>query len=101
MASRQRQQQSPPAVTREEREAQMVLLAMDVAEQQMREGTASSQVISHFLKLGSTIEAVELQKKRKEVAMIEERTAQLKSTENVETLVNDAINAIKGYRSSS
>ena len=43
-----------PALTPEARENQLVSLAVDLAEKQLREGTASSQVITHYLKLGST-----------------------------------------------
>ena len=48
-----------PALTPEARENQMISLAVDLAEQQLREGTASSQVITHYLKLGSTKERIE------------------------------------------
>ena len=51
---------SRPATTPEAREQQMVSLAIDVAEKQLRDGTASAQVISHYLKIGSTREHVEL-----------------------------------------
>ena len=44
----------PPARTPEARENQMIMYAIDLAEQQLRDGTASSQVITHYLKLGST-----------------------------------------------
>ena len=43
-----------PALTPEARENQMISLAVDLAEKQLMEGTASSQVITHYLKLGST-----------------------------------------------
>lgn len=45
---------SMPATTPEARENQLIALAVDLAEKQMREGTASAQVITHYLKLGST-----------------------------------------------
>lgn len=48
-----------PALTPEARENQLVSLAVDLAEKQLREGTASSQVITHYLKLGSTKERIE------------------------------------------
>lgn len=50
---------SRAALTPEAREKQLIALAIDVAEEQMRNGTASSQVISHFLKLGSTRAQIE------------------------------------------
>ena len=51
-----------PALTPEARENQLVSLAVDLAEQQLRDGTASSQVITHYLKLGSTKERLEKEK---------------------------------------
>ena len=48
-----------PALTPEARENQLVALAVDLAEKQLREGTASSQVITHYLKIGSTKERIE------------------------------------------
>ena len=48
--------QTRPALTPEARENQLISLATDLAEKQLREGTASSQIIAHYLKLGSTRE---------------------------------------------
>ena len=48
-----------PAISPEARENQMIALAVDLAEEQLRNGTASSQVITHYLKLGSTKEKIE------------------------------------------
>ena len=47
-----------PALTPEARENQLIYLATNLAEQQLRDGTASSQVITHYLKLGSTKEKI-------------------------------------------
>ena len=46
---------SRPALTREARENQLIDLAIDQVEKQLREGTASSQVLVHYLKHASTI----------------------------------------------
>ena len=51
-----------PALTPEARENQMISLAVDLAGKQLQEGTASSQVITHFLKLGSTKQQLEKQR---------------------------------------
>ena len=48
-----------PAMSPEARENQMIALAVDLAEKQLLEGTASSQVITHYLKLGTTKEKIE------------------------------------------
>ena len=55
-----------PALSDENRETRMISLAMDVAEKQLLEGTASSQVITHFLKLGTTNAKLELEREKKE-----------------------------------
>ena len=48
-----------PALSPESRENQMISLAMDLAEQQLRDGTASSQLITEFVKRGSTKARIE------------------------------------------
>jgi hypothetical protein len=56
--------QRRPAMTEEGRESQMVSLAMDLAETQIVDGTASAQVITHYLKLGSSREKLEQERLR-------------------------------------
>lgn len=89
-----------PASTPEARENQLISLAVDLAEKQLREGTASSQVISHFLKLGSTKEKLELDKLKKENELLVAKTESLQSAKRVEELYAKAMEAFKGYRSS-
>lgn len=85
-----------PALTPEARENQLVSLAVDLAEKQLREGTASSQVITHYLKLGSTKERIE-KRFGKQKELIEAKTQNLKSIENSEKLYADALKAFRGY----
>ena len=85
-----------PALTPEARENQLVSLA-DLAEKQLREGTASSQVITHYLKLGSTKERIEKEILEKQKELIEAKTQNLKSIENSEKLYADALKAFRGY----
>ena len=89
-----------PASTPEARENQLISLAVDLAEKQLREGTASSQVISHFLKLGSTKEKLELEKLKKENELLVAKTESLQSAKRVEELYAEAMDAFKGYRTS-
>lgn len=86
-----------PALTPEARENQLISLAVDLAEQQLRDGTASSQVISHFLKLGSTKAALEKEKLEKENNLLKAKTESIESAKRVEELYADAINAMKKY----
>lgn len=86
-----------PALTPEARENQMIALAVDLAEQQLREGTASSQVITHYLKLGSTREKLEHELKLKELELMDAKKDQLKSMQRSEELMEEAIKAFKNY----
>ena len=84
-----------PALTPEARENQLISLAVDLAEKQLQEGTASSQVITHYLKLGSTKERLEKEILEKQKDLMDARTKALKSAENVERLYADAISAMR------
>ena len=86
-----------PALTPEARENQLISLAVDLAEKQLREGTASSQVISHYLKLGSTKERIEKEILEKQKELITAKTENLKSIKRSEELMEEAIRAFKQY----
>jgi len=87
----------PPATTPEARENQLIALAVDLAEKQLSEGTASSQVISHYLKLGSTKERLEKEILQHQKELIQAKTENLKSAKRVEELYTNALNAMKTY----
>lgn len=86
-----------PATTPEAKENQMILLAMDLAEKQLMEGTASSQVITHFLKLGSTKERVEKEILELNKDLIAAKTESLHSTQRMEELYANAMKAMRSY----
>lgn len=86
-----------PALTPQARENQMISLAVDLAEKQLREGTASSQVISHFLKLGSSMAQLEQEKLRLENELTKAKTQAVNSSESSEKLYKDAIKAFQKY----
>ena len=86
-----------PALTPESREDQLVALAINLAEKQLLEGTASAQVISHFLKIGSTKERIEKEILEEQKAMIKAKTEALKSEKRVEELYEEALNAMRRY----
>lgn len=90
----------PPARSAEERESRMISLAIDLAEQQLRDGTASSQVITHYLKLGSTREKLEQENKELENQLLMAKTEAIKSAERVEELYANAIAAMQSYSGS-
>lgn len=86
-----------PALTPEARENQLISLAVDLAEKQLQEGTASSQVITHYLKLGSTKERIEKEILEKQKELITAKTEALKSAQRIEELYNKAISAMRKY----
>jgi hypothetical protein len=86
-----------PALTPEARENQLVSLAVDLAEQQLRDGTASSQVITHYLKLGSTREKLERERLKMENDLIQAKTEAMKSAQRIEELYSEAISAMRSY----
>lgn len=96
---RSQPEQTPrkPATTPEGREDQLVSQAIDLAEQQIREGIASSQVITHFLKLGSTREQLEQQRLEHENELTRVKIEAIESQKRVEELYMEALTAMRTY----
>ena len=86
-----------PALTPEARENQLISLAVDLAERQMREGTASSQVITHYLKLGSTREKLERERLEEENKLLRAKTKALEDQKELKELYADALKAMRNY----
>lgn len=86
-----------PAITPEQRENQMISLAVDLAEKQLRDGTASSQVITHYLKLAGEKERLEREILARQKELITAKTESLKAAKKVEELYSAAIAAMKRY----
>lgn len=86
-----------PALTPEARENQLIYLATDLAEKQLREGTASSQVITHYLKLGSSKEKLEQDILRENKKLLTAKTEALQSAKRIEELYTEAISAMRKY----
>jgi hypothetical protein len=76
---------------------QLVALAVDRAEQQLRDGTASAQVITHYLKLGSTREKLEQERLAKENNLLDAKREALASAARVEDLYKTALDAMRSY----
>ncbi len=96
MANQQKRRR-PPGTTPEARENQLISLAVDLAEKQLQEGTASSQVITHYLKLGSTREKIEKDILEKQRDLIQAKTEAIQSAKRVEELYKDALDAMRSY----
>lgn len=86
-----------PAISPEARENQMIASAMDLAEKQLREGTASSQVITHFLKLATSKAELEKEKLARENELLRAKTESLQSSQRIEELYESAIKAMQRY----
>ena len=86
-----------PALTPEARENQLISLAVDLAEEQLRNKTASSQVITHFLKLGTTKAELEKEKLAKENELLRAKTESIESQKRIEELYAEALNAMRRY----
>ena len=84
-------------ITPENKENQMISLAMDLAEQQLRDGTASSQVIAHFLKLGTTRAELEKEKLQAENEVLRAKAKAIESGEEIKALYMDAMQAMRRY----
>lgn len=75
----------------------MISLAVELAEKQLREGTASSQVITHFLKRSSMKEKIEQEILEKQKELIVAKTEAIHSIKRVEELYMNALNAMRMY----
>lgn len=86
-----------PALTPEARENQMIALAVDLAEKQLLDGTASSQVMTHYLKLGTVKEQLEVERLKRENKLLEAKVEALQSQKRSEELFAEAIAAMRRY----
>lgn len=86
-----------PAETADAREAQLIALAVDVVEQRLIDGTATSQETTHFLKLGSSRERLEQQRLEAEAKLAEAKVEAYASGQRVEELMTEAITAFRDY----
>lgn len=91
----------PPATTPEERENQLIDAAVNLAEKQLVSGEASAQVITHYLKLGSSRERLEQQRLTNEVALLETKREVMESEKRTEQLMIDALQAMRTYTGNS
>lgn len=98
MSDKQRpRRQAPPAISAEARENQVIAYAVDEAEKRIRNGTASSQIICHYLKMGSTTQRIEKEILEKQKELITAKTESIKSAQNSERLYAEAIAAMGLY----
>ena len=88
---------SSPALTAEDREDQLIALAYDVAEERLRDRTASNQLIAEIMKLGTTKERLQKEKLQRENEMLRVKAEAIESHKNTEELYLKAIEAMRSY----
>lgn len=86
-----------PATTPEARENQMISSAIDLAEKQLQDGSAAAQVITHYLKLGSTREKLEQERLSSENEVLKARVDAMASSKRIEALYESALDAMRNY----
>lgn len=92
------QQESRPALTPEGQEARMISLAVAQAEKQLMEGTAPSQIVTHYLKLATVKERLEVEKLREENKLLRAKTEAIETAKDSVELYQKAIAAMKIYQ---
>lgn len=98
MATKKTERGQSPALSPEAREKQLVKLAVDLAEKQLREGSAAPSVINHFLKIASTRETIEREMLEKQSKLIEAKAQSIGKDREVAQVAKDAIDALKQYQ---
>lgn len=86
-----------PALTPEARENQLISLAVDLVEQRLRDGTASAQETTHFLKLASRKSKLEAERAEAELELMKAKTQAIHDQADMKTLYKEAIEAMKRY----
>lgn len=87
-----------PATTPEARENQLIAMAFDAAEAILQQPNPPAQIVTHYLKLGSSREKLEQQRLEMEVSLLEAKREALASAARVEELYENAINAMRSYQ---
>lgn len=88
---------APPVATPEAKEKQMISLAVNLAEKQLRDGTASPSVITHYLKLATAKEKLEMEMLRHKTELVVAQTEAIETSKHIEELYQNAINAMRRY----
>lgn len=89
------------ALSPDARENQLIALAMDTAEERMLNGTASSQEIVHFLRLGSSLARLQKEEIKERIELDKSKVKAIESADEYKKLYEEAIQAMKSYGSAS
>lgn len=96
-----RKKPQPPARTPEARQNQLISLAVDEAERRLRDGSASSQIITTLLHWASTRNQLELEKIRRDIELSKSKEMELQSRMHSDEKYNEALEAFKSYQGSN
>lgn len=83
--------------TPEGRQNILINLAINLAEKQLRDGSASSQLISHFLKLATVKDQLEIKKLEADITLSQAKVKSIENSSKLEELLSHAIDAMKDY----
>lgn len=86
-----------PAANAEARERQLIALATDRAEEQLRKGTASSQVITHYLKLGTANAELEREKLKYEIELLKTKKESIEKQQASDVMYSKVLTALREY----
>lgn len=86
-----------PAMSIEEKENEMISLAVNLCEERMRNGTATAQEIIHFLKLGTVRSQKELELLEMEKELKKAKAEAIQSSKSSEELYSKALQAMRTY----
>lgn len=86
-----------PAHSREQQENRLVAHAMDAAEKRFDEGTASSQLIVHYLKLGTVREKLQLERMQNENLLLQAKIKAIEATQQKDVIFESVLSALKKY----
>jgi hypothetical protein len=89
---------SRPGLSPEAEENRMIALAVNLAEKQLTEGTASSQIITHYLKLATVKEKLQNERLMEENKLLRAKTEHIQREEKLEEKYDAAIKAMKAYQ---
>ena len=87
----------PPSLTVEGRFDQLVNLAVDLAEERLRDKSASNQLISEIIRYGSQKEKLTREKIQMETQMLAAKADALRAQETSAQLLQDAMRAMTEY----
>ncbi len=88
-----------PAMSPEARENQLINLAVDEAERRLKNGTASSQIITVLLKLATTKAQLELEKLKSDISLQRAKEKEIEDKASGDELFKMAVSAFSSYRS--